>query len=398
MLATATGAASSPLIRDGARGRGVPSLGDMSPGKSPQKSPTRQSVRSSSRGSAERRDSLSNISDRNDDNDDYGDVGGGDDFMETHDEGDDAASSVSTGRRVSFGDNTKTKKEEEDAASSGQAKRARGRPPARPTKPKTPDSSYTGAGSSTRSTPDSARSARTDLSTPGSDDFPRGRQMRDETFEESGDEKEEGNGGAGSPAVDRTDVQDSDSDSDGADDSGFAHDSFASMKKRKYLDDDEEEEEGEDGDEDDGNRRSRRVTKGKKLAWWKGERPVYDGGRMIGLLTANPTPQKKAKSGGGRLVKGNGNGFSKRVLQGDDEGIMRLVKTEEQLPIVLPEDVVYLARQNADDLLVWDDQTDGLRESKIVCYGETLQVCSLCVFCASLLGVSCMSYTAYGVE
>ena len=87
------------------------------------------------------------------------------------------------------------------------------------------------------------------------------------------------------------------------------------------------------GDEDDGNRRSRRVTKGKKLAWWKGERPVYDGGRMIGLLTANPTPQKKAKSGGGRLVKGNGNGFSKRVLQGDDEGIVRLVKTEEQLMI-----------------------------------------------------------------
>ena len=30
------------------------------------------------------------------------------------------------------------------------------------------------------------------------------------------------------------------------------------------------------------------------MAWWKGERPVYDAGRMIGLLTANPTPKKKS--------------------------------------------------------------------------------------------------------
>jgi len=146
------------------------------------------------------------------------------------------------------------------------------------------------------------------------------------------------------------------------------------MKKRKYLDDDEEEEEEEEEEEDGhSNRRSRRVTKGKKLAWWKGERPVYDGGRMIGLLTANPTPQKKGK--GGRLVKGsnsgNGVGVSKRLLQGDDENGMRLIKTEE--PIVLPDDVVYLSRSNGDDLLVWDDQSDGTRDSKIVCYAETLQ-------------------------
>jgi len=143
------------------------------------------------------------------------------------------------------------------------------------------------------------------------------------------------------------------------------------MKKRKYLDDEEEEEEeGEEEDGESSNRRSRRVTKGKKLAWWKGERPVYDGGRMIGLLTANPTPQKKAK--GGRLVKGNGagNAISKRLLQGDDESSMRLIKSDA--PVVLPRDVSYLSRQGGDDLMVWDDQLDGTRESKIVCYAESL--------------------------
>jgi len=198
----------SPKLRDGAQGRGAghAAVGDLSPVQSPVQgqvgSPSgqppqasRSSSSSRSRGSAERKDSLGSISTRNDD-DDYGDVGGGGDYM---DNDDDAMSSASKGRRVSFGDGTKSL--QDAAASSGQAKR-RGRPPSRPTKPKTPGS---GSGSA-RTTPDSARSARTDLSTPGSDDFPRGRKVQDDTFRNSDEEAEE------EDAVDRTDVQDTDSD------------------------------------------------------------------------------------------------------------------------------------------------------------------------------------------
>jgi len=166
----------------------------MSSGKSPAKSPAKQPA---SRGSAERKDSLGAIGGRNvdDDNDGYDDVGGGDDYMDNNaddaDDADDAMSSASKARRVSFGDDTKS-------AQDG-AKRARGRPPS---KPKTPDSG--GGNSSARTTPDSARSARTELSTPGSDDFPRGRKVQDDTFRDSDEEETE--------AVDRTDVQDTDSD------------------------------------------------------------------------------------------------------------------------------------------------------------------------------------------
>jgi hypothetical protein len=68
-----------------------------------------------------------------------------------------------------------------------------------------------------------------------------------------------------------------------------------------------EEDDEEDGlllhsDEDDlgsqgsggpeGVRRSRRVTKGQRFQFWKNERPVYQQGRIIGLLTAEPTPHK----------------------------------------------------------------------------------------------------------
>eukprot|EP00605_Chrysophyceae_sp_TOSAG23-4_P000430 GSChrysophyteH1.ASY1.ANO1.487.1 assembled CDS len=226
------------------------------------------------------------------------------------------------------------------------AKRGRGRPP------KTPGSNA----SSTMATPESARSvrsARSAMSTPGSEEFTRGRKPLDETFEASSDEE----------GVDRTDVQDTDSDEDDRNTSGYAEDSFASAvrKRKKYFDGDDDgdadEEEEEEEDERMGARRSKRVTKGKKMAWWKGERPVYDAGRMIGLLTSKPTPVKVSKAG--RPAK---------IRESMKYDALAVVKAEE--PVVLPSDVQYLSRDAGEELSVWDDVANSTQTLKILCYGE----------------------------
>ena len=340
--------ASDSKVREGAKGRAGPSL---SPKRSAPTSPAKGSE-NKRRSSAEMRkssdESLSAITYEDaggDDNEDYGDMGGGgDDYMD-----DDnfiaEEESANKSRRVSFGQDTSGDLKAPLSADSSSSKRGRGRPP------KTPDSSM----GSTRTTPESARSARSAMSTPGSEEFARGKKVLDETFEGSSDE--EGN--------DRTDRQDTDSDEDDRkNSSGYAEDSFASaIRKRKqyFDDDDEEEEEEEEEDEIGGSRRSKRVTKGKKLAWWKGERPVYDAGRMIGLLTANPTPAKKTKSGRG--PKG-GTKVTKY-----DEGELSIVKHEE--PIVLPQEVEFIGREQGEELSVWDDVANSTQTLKILCYGES---------------------------
>lgn len=58
---------------------------------------------------------------------------------------------------------------------------------------------------------------------------------------------------------------------------------------------DHDDEEGDEGEEDNGLRRSRRATKGRRFAYWKGERPIYESGTMVGLQPVEPTPVKKNK-------------------------------------------------------------------------------------------------------
>ncbi len=342
-----TVAENSPKVREGAKGRS-----GHSPVRSP-KSPTSPTKRRSAGKSANKRktpeESVSAITYEdvdaggNDDNE-YYEEAVGDDYMDTvesvHDASvEDIESSGNKNRRVSFTQDTSA--EQLPSAASSAVKRGRGRPP------KTPTSNN----SSTHTTPESARSVRTAMSTPGSEEFARGRKVMDETFEGSSDEE----------AADRTDMQDSESDDEeGKNASGFADDSFAAAmrKRKKYFNEDEEDEEEEDEDGvGGGSRRSKRVTKGKKLAWWKGERPVYDAGRMIGLLTANPTPKKNGKNGKkvGRPAKFN-------------EGELSIVKSE--MPIVLPTDIKFASRDSAE-MEIWDDAANSTQSLKVLCYSET---------------------------
>lgn len=58
---------------------------------------------------------------------------------------------------------------------------------------------------------------------------------------------------------------------------------------------DHDDEKGDEEEEDNGLRRSRRATKGRRFAYWKGERPIYESGTMVGLQPVEPTPVKKNK-------------------------------------------------------------------------------------------------------
>lgn len=60
-------------------------------------------------------------------------------------------------------------------------------------------------------------------------------------------------------------------------------------------DDDDEGDDDDEDEEDNGLRRSRRATKGRRFAYWKGERPIYESGTMVGLQPVEPTPVKKKK-------------------------------------------------------------------------------------------------------
>ena len=345
---------SGSKVREGAKGRAGPSIGEAS--VSPRRSPSKRQSNAKEQASAEKKvsspASLSAVTyedvGMNDDQyEDATDYAGGDLGVEGEEEFNESGLSSASKRRVSFGHDTKTALDEAPASSSSAVKR-RGRPPA---SAKTPES----GASSGRSTPDTSRSA---VSTPGSNEYPRGRQIQDETFENSDEEEE---------VLDRTDAQDSDSDEE-KDASGYADDSFASAVRNKnkrksaYLDDEYEE----DDEAYEGTRRSRRATKGKKLAWWKGERAVYDGGRMVGLLTSNPTPVKK-----GKLMKNGNRKVSKRLMDNSDDEEESTSLGKRETPVVLPTDVLYLSRNVGDELFVWDEVSDKSKSLKIVSYKET---------------------------
>jgi len=108
-----------------------------------------------------------------------------------------------------------------------------------------------------------------------------GRREIDDTFMQSEEEEEEN--------------ENDDMDTSGLDHSADA--SFIAGLDKVSL---EEEEEGV--------RRSRRVTKGQRLAHWKNERFVYDGGEIVGTLIAPPTPHastSKSKKATRKLKKKN---------------------------------------------------------------------------------------------
>ena len=69
----------------------------------------------------------------------------------------------------------------------------------------------------------------------------------------------------------------------------------------------ESDEDYEEEDEDGGPvRRSKRATKGKRFAFWKNERPVYQEGALVGVVQAEATPAKKARGRGKGAAAGGG--------------------------------------------------------------------------------------------
>lgn len=201
-------------------------------------------------------------------------------------------------------------------------------------------------------TPDSV--SRTSVaSTPGSREFTRGRSLPDETFI---DEDSASNGDSDD------DQQTSDEDKSGfTPDTSFLNDSI----NRRYLDDDEEDDDDADGG-DSRVRRSRRATKGKRFAFWKGERPVYEKGDIVGLLKAAPTPAKRKREASGSFTSKP----SKKESKVKKPTVS--VNDEEDDAIVLPEGVKYLDRDEAEELSVWDESISDANTLRVLCYRESL--------------------------
>lgn len=166
----------------------------------------------------------------------------------------------------------------------------------------------------------------------------------------------------------------------------------------RYFDDDEDED--YDDDEEAGHlglRRSRRATKGRRFAFWKGERPIYQEGTVVGVVEVEPTPKKKSK---GLLVKRSSHAQQPRdnkrkrsskteETEGEseneeeeDEGTLRLVskrkkaKTStadeasdiEELPrIILPKQYNYLPAAKTDAFQVYDNLYEQITKESVVC-------------------------------
>jgi len=263
-------------------------------------------------------------------------------------------------RRVSFGDGTK------DVDSSSSKKVGRGKQAAR-----TPDSTH-----SNTTTPESTGSVatiRTNISTPGSHEFTRGRQIPDESFRNDDDDDDD-------------DDEDTDEETNHIDDS-FIQKAIKAKSKKRYLDDedDEDEDDGEDGPP--GMRRSRRATKGQKFEFWKGERTVYQAGKLVGVLHALPTPAKpksKAKAkpkSNGQKQKGSKRPAAAAASDDDDDdeeaefegSPSKRGRGSKEPSFKVPSDLRLIPRETGDELEVWDDSSDKVKTMKTVCYTESLR-------------------------
>jgi len=101
-----------------------------------------------------------------------------------------------------------------------------------------------------------------------------------------------------------------------SDDSGSSHD--------------HDDEEGDEGEEDNGLRRSRRATKGRRFAYWKGERPIYESGTMVGLQPVEPTPVKKNKKRKMDRTKEEEDKKKRNRMHKTSKGKKTVVEVEEQ--------------------------------------------------------------------
>mmetsp|Transcript_20730 Transcript_20730/g.29791 ORF Transcript_20730/g.29791 Transcript_20730/m.29791 type:complete len:650 (+) Transcript_20730:96-2045(+) len=198
--------------------------------------------------------------------------------------------------------------------------------------------------------------------TPGTNEFPRGRTLRDDSFTD--DEDDDAN-------------TTRDIDSSGLSSSGYVDTSFMSAARRGLRDSDEEENDipsDHDSADEQGLRRSRRATKGQRFQFWKNERSVYMRGRMVGLLRAEPTPRKPK-----RTTKQNNRGrkrskVSRRLEDSSEsEAEQEIHKTEKNLPPPkIPSDIKYIPRDGVTTYSVWDDDISAAADIKTISIKESM--------------------------
>jgi hypothetical protein len=265
-------------------------------------------------------------------------------------------------RRVSFGGDVK------EASTHSTAKK-RGRPSRSSSSAKsTPERSTPQGGAF--DTPSSAGSVDTSMSTsrsmisistPGSTDFPRGTVLADESFRPNDDNDDDN----------LRDTDEEVEDEGATDKSGFTDTSYLDAVRRRREDEGQEDGEDTDADDDDddgsGPRRSRRATKGQRFAFWKGERPVYESGKLVGLLRADPTPRKAKR----RLVR-NGAKAKKPKIQSENDENIPTEAALQNAPFNLPKKVKYLGAEAADEMMVWDENEGDSKLQKILCLKESL--------------------------
>lgn len=119
-----------------------------------------------------------------------------------------------------------------------------------------------------------------------------------------------------------------------------------------------------------GLRRSRRATKGRRFAFWKGERPLYEQGTLVGLLQADPTPAKKTAKRGREDKRDNKRKYKTSSTDHDRDSY------SDELPPLppskLPKDLKYIPRTDVDRLAVWDEVLETSYEMKVVVKAESL--------------------------
>lgn len=202
------------------------------------------------------------------------------------------------------------------------------------------------------------------ISTPGSTEFPGGRVLPDETFddgllndEDDDDEEEEG----------ETDM------------SGYSPEQsfLESARKKKFLLDDQTDEE----DVEDGLpvRRSRRATRGVRLAFWKNERPLYKRGEFVGLEPVKPTPKKTTKPRS-RLMKNSDKtgGQSSKTIgswrkdNNNDDDINNDNDDTPAAAVRIPSNREYINRDTVLNMDIWDDFKGTPTEAHIFCSHESV--------------------------
>lgn len=184
--------------------------------------------------------------------------------------------------------------------------------------------------------------ASTILDTPGSGEFPVGRQVEDDDYSEPSDNE-------GDTTMDLDTSYSSTSKS-------YADSSFLRAARKQIYEDDDDNEivtgahSSDDSEENRGVRRSRRKYKGERVQFWKNERNIYVKGKMMGRLVANPTPAKPKRKSSAITTKNQTNKATKKrkevkeVVKKLEKDSESEIEIEQEAPIILPKGVKYLNR------------------------------------------------------